>query len=228
MTVVSEELQNHLRNMSHHAFPPDHVKYLWKIKNEFGVYPKIIYDIGACVLHWQKVANSIWPDSKIYVFDAMDTVEFLYEENKLDHHIGVLSDVDDKEVVFYQSSISPGGNSYYKENSWATEIYYNEESKRYLKTETLDTVIKNKKFEYADFIKIDVQGCEVDILKGMSEALKHCEHLIIELQHSQYNEGAPLSQDSIPFIESLGFELISPLFCNNGPDGDYHFTKIKK
>jgi FkbM family methyltransferase len=76
-----------------------------------------------------------------------------------------------------------------------------------------------------DTIKIDVQGCEVDILKGMTETLKTCKHLIVELQHSQYNVGAPLNVESISFIESLGFELVTGLFTNNGPDGDYHFIK---
>ena len=225
--MTPEQLQEHLRAISHHTFPSCHIDYLNKLKNEFNIYPKVIYDIGACVLHWTQVAKNIWPDSKIYAFEAMDTVEFLYKEHKMDYHIGVLSDIDNKELTFYQSSVSPGGNSYYKENSWATDIYYNDDSKRLVKTDTIDTVVKTKNFQYADLIKIDVQGCEVDVLKGMTETLKYCEHLIIELQHTNYNEGALLSEESIPFIESLGFELITPLFCNNGPDGDYHFKKIK-
>jgi FkbM family methyltransferase len=222
-----EQLQNHLRNLSNQTFPSSHVNYLEKLKSDFNIYPKVIYDIGACVLEWKKVAENIWPDSKIYAFEAMDTVEFLYKEHGIDYHLGVLSDVDDKEITFYQSNVSPGGNSYYQENSWARDVYYNNDSKRLLKSYTVDTVVKNKNFQYADLIKIDVQGCEVDVLKGMTETLKYCEHLIIELQHTHYNEGAPLSEESVPFIESLGFELITPLFSNNGPDGDYHFKKIK-
>jgi len=225
--MTPEQLQQYLRSLSYHALAPCQTTYLEKLKNEFNIYPKVIYDIGSCVLQWKIIAENIWPDSKIYAFEAMETVEFLYKEHNIDYHLGVLSDIDGKEVTFYQSNISPGGNSYYKENSWATDIYYNDDSKRLVKTDTVDTVIKTKNFQYADLIKMDVQGCEVDILKGMTETLKHCEHLIIELQHTQYNEGALLSKESIPFIKSLGFELITSLFCNNGPDGDYHFKKIK-
>jgi FkbM family methyltransferase len=219
-----EQIKEHLRHLSNTwPMPQEHILYLDRMKNEFNIKPSIIYDIGACVLHWSSEAHKIWPDAKIYAFEAMDSVEFLYKEKNIEYCIGVFSDVDNKEVTFYQNDISPGGNSYYKENSWATDIYYNKDSEKLLKTITIDTAVNNKNFPYPDLIKIDVQGCEIDILKGMSKTLFYCKHLIIELQHSQYNTGAPLNTESVPFIESLGFELITPLFVNNGPDGDYHF-----
>lgn len=205
--------------------PESHILYLKKLKEEFNFDPEVIYDIGACVLHWTNESLKIWPNSKYYLFEGMDSVGFLYDEIGFEYHLGVLSDVDNKELIFYQSNVSPGGNSYYKEDSWATELHYGKDSERIVKTITVDTVVKEKKFKLPDLVKIDVQGCEVDILKGMTETLKTCKHLIVELQHSQYNIGAPLNVESISFIESLGFELVTGLFTNNGPDGDYHFIK---
>lgn len=204
--------------------PRGHIDYLSTITEKFNFEPKVIYDIGSCVLHWTKEAGKIWPNAKFYLFEAMETVEFLYNKLGYEYSLGVLSDIE-KDLIFYQSSVSPGGNSYYKEDSWATEIHYREDSKRYVRTQTVDNIVKAKGFAYADLIKIDVQGCEIDVLKGMTETLRHCQHLIVELQHHQYNIGAPLNTESVPFIESLGFKLVAPLFHNNGPDGDYHFIK---
>ena len=205
--------------------PESHILYLKKLKEEFNFDPEVIYDIGSCVLHWTNESLKIWPNSTYYLFEGMDSVGFLYDEIGFEYHLGVLSDVDNKELIFYQSNVSPGGNSYYKEDSWATELHYGKDSERIVKTITVDTVVNEKKFKLPDLVKIDVQGCEVDILKGMTETLKICKHLIVELQHSQYNIGAPLNVESISFIESLGFELVTGLFTNNGPDGDYHFIK---
>lgn len=222
------EIENKLRGLSNLTVIPEvHISYLRKIKEHYNFNPKVIYDIGSCVLHWTKESSKIWPEATYYLFDAMDSVGFLYDEFGYEYHLGVLSDIDDKELIFYQSNESPGGNSYYKEHSWATDLYYGKNSERIVKTTTVDTVVKNKNFELPEMVKIDVQGCEVDILKGMKKTLETCVHLIVELQHSQYNTGAPLSSESINFIESLGFELITPLFCNNGPDGDYHFINKK-
>jgi hypothetical protein len=72
---------------------------------------------------------------------------------------------------------------------------------------------------------MDVQGAELDVLKGAEKALKHCKDLILELQIVEYNKGAPLKDEVINYVEQLGFKLISGLFCDNGPDGDYHFSK---
>jgi len=219
-------IQNTLKNLSNMSpIPESHILYLKKLKEEFNFKPEVIYDIGACVLHWTNESLKIWPNSTYYLFEGMDSVGFLYDEIGFEYHLGVLSDVDNKELIFYQSNVSPGGNSYYKEDSWATELHYGKDSERIVKTITVDTVVKEKKFKLPDLVKIDVQGCEVDILKGMTETLKTCKHLIVELQHSQYNVGAPLNVESISFIESLGFELVTGLFTNNGPDGDYHFMK---
>ena len=221
-----ENIQNTLKNLSNMSpIPESHILYLKKLKEEFNFDPEVIYDIGACVLHWTNESLKIWPNSTYYLFEGMDSVGFLYDEIGFEYHLGVLSDVDNKELIFYQSNVSPGGNSYYKEDSWATELHYGKDSERIVKTITVDTVVNEKKFKLPDLVKIDVQGCEVDILKGMTETLKTCKHLIVELQHSQYNVGAPLNVESISFIESLGFELVTGLFTNNGPDGDYHFMK---
>ena len=74
-----------------------------------------------------------------------------------------------------------------------------------------------------DFVKIDVQGAEVDIIKGGIHTLNHASKMVVELQHSQYNEGALLCDESIKIMEGLGWKCVAPLFQNNGDDGDYGF-----
>jgi hypothetical protein len=64
----------------------------------------------------------------------------------------------------------------------------------------------------------------------MTNTLKTVKHLIVELQHVEYNIGAKQTNKSIPFIESLGFELVrtgtkDKFFYNNGADADFHFIK---
>lgn len=198
--------------------PLKHVDYLRKLK-ESGFEPKVIYDIGANVLHWTNTAKKFWPDAEYILFDAYEPAEFLYEGYK--HHMGVLSDVDGKKVRFYTSETWPGGNSYYCENTaaFSKDCYVT-----YI-TSKLDTVVKENNLPLPDFVKIDVQGSERDVLNGGLDTIKNASKMIVELQHQQYNEGAPLAKDTLPFIESLGWKCTDPLFCNNGPDGDYGFTR---
>jgi hypothetical protein len=155
------------------------------------------------------------------LFDGFEDVEFLYTDYK--YNIGILSCEDGKEVKWYENKLMPNGNSYFKENN---DAIFPENNHKVRLTETLDTVVAKKKFMLPDLVKIDVQGCEKDIIIGGQNTIKHAKHIIVELQHEDYNKGAPKCNEVISYIESLGFKLITPLFCNNGPDGDYHFENI--
>jgi len=208
--------------------PQDHINYLNHIKRSNNRNPKVIYDIGSSVLHWTNVAKDIWPDAKMYLFEAMDEVEFLYKESKHPYHLGILSDVDGKELTFYQNLEHPGGNSYYREN-----VNYSPDAARLFsdhhavtkKSRSLDSVIRENVFPLPDMIKIDVQGAELDVIKGAFNALMHCNDVIIELQQVEYNVGAPLKETVINHMIQLGFNLVASRFSGCDKTSDYHFAR---
>jgi FkbM family methyltransferase len=179
------------------------------------------------VLHWTNEARRIWPNAEIVAFEAMNSSEFLFKEQGLKYHIGVLSNETGREVAFYQNDFHPGGNSYYKENPEVNPEapeYFNETHMKLLKTVTLDAVASLKKFPEPDMIKMDVQGSELDVLMGAAETLKTVNHVILELQVVEYNKGAPLKDVVIDYMDSIGFDC-KGMFSSNGPDGDYHFVR---
>jgi FkbM family methyltransferase len=222
----------HLKNISTHKnIGQDHQNYLKRLRDNFGFYPKVVYDMGACVLYWTKIASEIWPDAQYHLFEAMEESEELFQETQYPYHIGVFSDEDDKEVTFYKNVLFPGGNSYYmenpKESPIAADLFENPDNQFKRRTLKLDTVRQQRNFPYPDLLKIDVQGCEIDILRGATDILSHVKHLIVELQHVEYNIGAKLCHESIPIIESMGFKLVTPKFAISSPaDSDYHFARI--
>lgn len=220
-----DKMLTHTEYLEHLAtrntLPSDHIDYLKQLKTS-GFEPKVIYDIGASILHWEKHAKTIWPDAKIILFDAYQPAEFLYKNNT--YHIGVLSDKDDEVVKFYTNDRYPGGNSYYREIGSYGNMFPKDAYTLY-RTERLDTVVEENDFPLPDLVKIDTQGAEKDIIKGGIKTFAHAQHLIVEMQSVEYNEGAPQVDETLPYIESLGWKCTAPLFCNNGPDGDYGFTR---
>ena len=204
--------------------PSAHKRVLNDIKKHFT--PRVIYDIGACVLHWTRMAKSIWPEPECITiaFDAINEVEALYKSKGILYHIGVLSDEDNKLVRFYENKEMPGGNSYYKEIGHANaDAVFPEDRYTEKNAMTLESVIRQKNFELPDLVKIDVQGCELDILKGGINIINHAKYLIIELQHVQYNRGAPLEDITIKYLNDNGWEIVEAKFVDNGPDADYLF-----
>ena len=225
-TVDLSDFSQRLRELgSQRLIPQQHVDYIAKL----GIMPRVIYDIGACVLHWTNEAKRIWPTSQYVVFEAMPECEFLYQEQNLQYHIGVLSDATGKTVDFYQNTYHPGGNSYYRENievNAQAHEYFNDSHRRSYTTVTLDAVVNLKKLPMPDLIKMDVQGAELDVLKGAHDTLSQCDHVILELQSVEYNKGAPLQDTVIEYMQNLGFQNMG-MFSTNGPDGDYYFKKHK-
>ena len=225
--AVDNSVELRLRDLSsQRLLPKPHVDYLQQLKDS-GFTPKTIYDVGACVLHWTNEAKQIWPESTIIAFEAMPSCEFLYKENNMTYHIGVLSDTSGKTVEFYQNDQHPGGNSYYIENSDInanSAFYFNETHKRTYQTVTLDAVFRLKQLPKPELLKMDVQGAELDVLRGATEVLESVEHVILELQSVEYNKGAPLREIVIEYMYTIGFELVAQ-FTNYGPDGDYHFKR---
>ena len=228
---MNDQLDYYRRLYNDISIPQRHIDYLKTIQYT----PSVIYDIGSAVLHWTREAKTNWPNTRYINFEAVEQVEEFYKEMNAEYAIGVFSNENNNEVIFYNNPVYLGGNSYYKENekySPSAKDIYSKEFEELRHTVTIDSTVETFNFPPPDFVKIDVQGAELDILSGMTNTLKTVKHLIVELQHVEYNIGAKQVEESIPFIESLGFELVptgtdKKYFYNNGADADYHFIKLK-
>jgi FkbM family methyltransferase len=179
----------------------------FKLWRDRGFHPEIIYDIGANKGSWTEMIKNIYPFSEYYLFEANEkNNEFIKEKNYFNV---LLSDIDNKEIKFYSHKYCDGGNtgdSVYKElsNGYSEGKYYI----LLKKTITLDFLIKEFNLPLPDFIKIDVQGAELDILKGASKSLENSTMVLLEISLHQYNEGAPLFAEVITFMNERNFVAI--------------------
>ena len=209
--------------------PLSHIGFLEKLCCDKRGYINFIYDIGSCVMHFQRHAKRIWPDSEIICFDAFTPLVELYEKENVKFENVLLSDVDNMRIKFYQNDLLFGGNSYNRENT----IYFPPDKYILKDTITLDTLIENKKYPYADLIKIDSQCSELDILKGATKCLQHATFIILEIpeENSDYNIGGYKQHEMIDYLKSIGYLAFAPKFSSNLSDSDWGFintNKIKK
>lgn len=209
--------------------PEEHIDYLFRLKYWNNFHPKVIYDIGSNFLSWYKLATNVWKDAKIYCVDAFSHFEDTYPRHGIEYAIELLSDKEEK-VEFYENVTCPGLCTMYEVN----EVYdrgknfYNQNLHKTIRTtKTLDTLVQEKNWAQPDLIKIDVQGAEVDILKGAQETLQNCNHVILEAQSKVFSSGAPMLNEVEQYMNSIGFVLFQHIGFNGDQecDGDYHFVR---
>lgn len=214
--------------------PPRHVEHLQRLKEEEGFEPRVIYDVGSCVLTWQRAAKHLWPEATVYCVEGTESLRELYQYVDLpdqEYHMGIVSDVDGREVTWWESPLSYTGNSYYRETGNTPGGIYKRSAQIFTddtgstrKTLTLDTIAEMRGWPKPDLVKIDVQGADVDVVVGAPKTLANVQHLLVELAKFPYNEGVMLREEAIPIIESRGFQIHTACFDERDVDADYDFV----
>lgn len=174
-------------------------KFLTDVQNA-GLKINTVYDIGAYVGQWSReMKNTALADSEFVLFEANPAYEQVLSQSGFTSFCGTaLSNPGRESVLFYNGTNT--GDSYYKE----TTAYYDEQGHIQLPCKTLDEVRETNNLAIPQFIKIDTQGSELDILAGAS-FLDQVELIYIECPIIQYNKGAPNIQDYLDFFKSRMF-----------------------
>jgi hypothetical protein len=66
----------------------------------------------------------------------------------------------------------------------------------------LDELIDKHNLPIPDFIKLDTQGSELDILKGASKVMGKTSLIFTEMPIIEYNKGAPKFSDYMDFFKA--------------------------
>lgn len=81
----------------------------------------------------------------------------------------------------------------------------------------VDDVLKEKNLDGPYLIKVDVQGAEVEVLKGCPQALQKAEVVVLEVSMFEFGKGAPQFYDVITFMKDHGFVAYDIILAVNRP-----------
>ena len=173
--------------------------YFVVLKNRHRFNPKVIFDIGAYKGDWTKMCLKIYPRSKYFLFEPQDYLsKFLnsFQNRNIIYENILFGDQNNKEVKFYQ----------FKTSSSVLKFGENIPSLK-KRTRSLDNYIKENKIEAIDILKVDVQGYELNVLKGAISSLGMIEILIIEISFLEIYEKSPLASRIIKFLDENNFQI---------------------
>ena len=202
-------------------------KFVKKLQKD-GFQFEVVYDIGAHKGLWTKKMQKILRHSRFFLFEANSSHKAYLEKTNSMYFIEAL---DSSEHLREWWSINGTGDSLFKENR---SIYQKLKPLR-IKTRTLNSLVNEFNLPHPDLIKIDVQGGEIDVLKGSSKVLDKAKVIILELPILEYNLGAPNINEYINYMRTIGFLPLTLLevhvsgnFLVQIDIGFAHKTEIKK
>jgi FkbM family methyltransferase len=176
-----------------------------------GFAPSAILDIGANAGEWSRVAASIFASSRIVMIDGDPENEPAIHNTRSEigarasYFLCLLGAEKKDAVTFYRPEVGTTGSSVLPEmTSFGKEAIT-------LQMDTLDSLTEKLDLGAPLLMKLDVQGFELEILKGGKNALAASEVVITEASLLQYNEGAPLFADVVAFMHQAGFAVYD--FC---------------
>jgi len=197
MLQLLKRLINRCRPAKRRLSHPRRLAYL----RSTGVQLSRVLDLGAFEGNWTKLIKGLYPQAQVIMVDANTGKEdFLRPLGNF--HIAVLGDEDGREVDYYkcQDGDAGSGNSIYREN---TAFSFAPEKRKCI---TLSTLLGSA--DGFDLIKMDVQGAELDVIRGGLPIVRNSRYLLLELQTHNYNLGAPHFEEVVSFLNGEGFGVV--------------------
>lgn len=176
-----------------------------------GFAPTGILDVGAYEGHFSRGARQVFSQAYILMIDALAEkgpilADVCQQVGNADHLIAVLGDREMEVTPFFvvNTEIRPDlvktGSSKFRENA----NFPMEE--RALPQRTLGCIIADRGQTF-QLLKLDVQGAELDVLRGLGRQLSNVEVILMEMSLVEYNKGAPLIDVVLSELRGMGFVL---------------------
>lgn len=207
-----------------------HDPYL--VRRCFSTDSPVILDCGAHNGTTARFWKSIFPNSTIYAVEAdpENAYQLFYNVQNISgiypFHLA-LSDTNEN-VVFYPNVMGRGSEqgSLYKQSRdcWFWDVQVSDLPIT-IPSRTLDRFCEENNIEKIDFLFLDMQGGELQMLKKSSKILPNVTLICTEVLFEPIYEGAPLYQEVKEFLELSGFEEIRMFYYDRY--GDAYFVKKK-
>ncbi len=185
-----------------------------------GIKPSYVVDIGANMGEWTLLLKSIFPESKVLMIEPQskhkERLENLCKTHSDCFFSQTLLGASIQDTIdFYVADDGFGntGSSVFPENSNVPVHPIK------IPMTTLDNLILQFNIGSPDFIKLDVQGYELEVLKGAKKTISSAAFVLLEVSTWPYNLGGPLINEVIAWMFEKDFIVYDVCGIHRRSDG---------
>jgi FkbM family methyltransferase len=163
--------------------------------------PREIFDVGAHSGEFAKLCRRIWPSSRVTCFEV------------LPHRVRELRDwcgSDGNSVVIETLLGAEARDSVpFHEMETASSVLEEHVAQsapvRFYPMQTIDELVRSKGASIPDFLKLDVQGYELEVLRGAQKSLSEISIVLAEVNLIDIHVGVPLLDEMVRFMRDNDF-----------------------
>ena len=177
-----------------------------------SINPETIIDIGSNKGQFILLVEQLFPNKIIHSFEPL--AEILDIQRKFFNR--------NKNIFFYNFALGSSSSirkffiTRRKDSSSFLKIsenknkskYYEINTEKNIQIKSLDEVLINWEIKKPILMKIDVQGYELEVLKGSENMLKKVEYILIEVSENEMYKDQPLSNEIINFLQNRNYQIL--------------------
>ena len=173
--------------------------------------PQIILDIGANVGTWTLLAKALYPEAQVHAFEPLEAhcVDFVKATRSLMgvtlHQLALGRTPAKLQMHVIDRS---DASSLLRITAECTQHYgLRDEHTVTVPVERLDDILRTRGIPQPDLLKFDIQGYELEALRGAETALCCARAVLTEVSFVELYQGQCLFHDLAGFLAERGFHL---------------------
>jgi FkbM family methyltransferase len=173
--------------------------------------PNIIYDIGANVGTWTLLAKAIYPDVQVHAFEPLPIhiEKFKRLTSSLTgvslHEIGLGS--HSSRATMKVTNLSDASSLLPLTETGRKEWHLQQVAEVSVQIERLDDWVCEHCLPSPELIKLDVQGFELEVLRGAERCLARANWVLSEASFKDFYDGQCRFEELVFFLASAGFAV---------------------
>lgn len=174
-----------------------------------GFDARHIVDVGACQGDWTRLCRRVFPQARVLMVEPQERhrarLQQLVEAGagNLAFESALLGPPGMVAADFHVLDDPSGGTG----SSVLPELSEVPRSVVRMPVRTLDEVLAQHAMQPLSLLKLDVQGFELEVLKGADQTLANVPWVLLEVSLTPYNEGSPLIDEVLTWMRARGYGL---------------------
>lgn len=180
---------------------PRGVREILERVKERGFTPALVFDIGASNGQWTRECKKIFANTRYVLVDPLqNNREALMQMARDDTHVTVFCGV---------AGASPGMLQLYDHGDQSSVLWSDDfpGAVRTVEATTVDALFQAQGSPAPVLLKADVQGYELEVLKGAARCLSFVEVLILEVSFRRIYKDNVLAHEIIAYLGERGFRI---------------------